>query len=69
MKLSGTLKFTDVEGGTWLFVTDDRRTFQLPKDPGAPAGTRVEIDGEPDPQGVSFQMGAPMLRVRNVRRL
>lgn len=69
MKLTGTLRHVDLEGGTWLLVGDDGRRFQLDRAPEQPSGSRVEVDGDPAPQMVSFQMAAPMLRVRTIRRL
>lgn len=69
MRFTGRLEQLTVEGGVWLLVTDDGRRLQLvppPKD--ASAGARVEVEGEVDSAGVSFQMAAPILRVRSLRR-
>jgi hypothetical protein len=69
MRFTGKLRHVDLEGGVWLLASDDGRQYQLvppPKD--LPEGTVVEVDGEADVAGVSFQMAAPLLRVRHLRR-
>lgn len=70
MTLLGTLRRMAIEGGTWLLVADDGRRFQLDSVPNdTQDGARVEVEGDARPQGVSFQMAAPMFAVRRLRRL
>lgn len=70
MHFTGKLRHLDLEGGVWLLASDDGRQYQLvppPKD--LPEGSAVEVDGEADAGGgFSFQMAAPILRVRHIRR-
>ncbi len=69
MTLTGTLRLLDLEGGTWLLLADDGRRFQLDPPPqGHASGERVEVDGDPEPARMSFQMAAPLLRLRGIRR-
>jgi hypothetical protein len=69
MRLTGKLKHLDLEGGVWLLAADDGRQFQLSPPPaGFSSGASVEVEGDADSQGVSFQMAAPLLRVRDIRR-
>jgi hypothetical protein len=66
----GRLEQLSVEGGVWLLVTDEGRRFQLTPPPSnAVSGVRAEIEGDEQPQGVSFQMTAPILRVHSWRRI
>jgi len=69
MKFVGTLRHLDVEGGVWLLSAENGRQYQLvPPPTGHAAGARVEVEGEADAGGVSFQMTAPILRVRSLRK-
>ncbi len=69
MKYVGKLERVDLEGGVWLLAASDGRRYQLPAPPaGIESGATVEVDGEPDTDGMSFQMAGPLLRVRSVRK-
>jgi hypothetical protein len=46
MKVKGTLKRTDIEGGHWTLQADDGEQYQLVgKVDGATDGQRVEVEG------------------------
>jgi hypothetical protein len=69
MKLTGTLRHYDLEGGVWLLAVEGGRQYQLSPAPrGLSSGEAVEVEGDPDAGGVSFQMAAPIFRVRSIRR-
>lgn len=69
MKLTGTLRHLDLEGGVWLLAVDGGRRYQLtPAPQDLVSGDAVEVEGEPDSAGVSFRMAAPIFRVRSIRR-
>lgn len=70
MRISGTLRYIDLEGGTWLLVGDDGRKYQLEAAPeGLAAGSRVEVDGEAQTDRMSFQMAGTPFRVKSARKL
>lgn len=70
MTIVGTLRRLSIEGGVWILVADDGRRFQLQPAPQSEReGARVELEGDPKPQGVSFQMAAPIFEVRRLRRV
>ena len=66
MKLSGTVRFRDVEMGVWVLEADDGKTYllaggdrKLKKD-----GASVEVEGEVDGNGVDFAMVGSRFVVR-----
>lgn len=70
-KLQGTLKKSDLEGGVWVFETDDGERYHpdglgsgLQRD-----GARLELEGEVDRGAVSIGMMGSVFRVKNARAL
>jgi hypothetical protein len=71
MKLTGTVRRSDLEGGLYQLHADDGVIYELDHQLDDALlrrdGARVEIDGTIDKQAVSFTMTGPRLRVRAVR--
>ncbi len=64
-KVSGTVRFRDLETGVWVLETDDGRTFQLGggdrklmRD-----GARVKVEGDVDETGMTSAMVGPRITV------
>lgn len=69
MKVTGTVRHLDLEGGAWVLFADDGRRFELmPAPPDLVSDTRVEVHGELA-DGMSMRMVGPGLRVTSLRRL
>ncbi|MBI3925694.1 MAG: hypothetical protein HY319_09150 [Armatimonadetes bacterium] len=71
MTLKGTLEKTDLEGGVWVFKTDDGGQYHLDglesrfqKD-----GKRLEVEGDIDRGGVSIGMMGAVFRVVSAREV
>ena len=71
MKLSGVVKFKDVETGVWTLVGDDGKTYQLDggdrkikKD-----GSRIEAEGTVDNDSMGIAMVGPRFVVKSYRFL
>ena len=69
MKLSGAVKFKDIETGHWVLEGDDGTTYllaggdrKIKKD-----GSRVEIDGDVDKDSMTSAMVGPRLVVKSYR--
>ncbi len=72
MKLRGTVRREDLEGGFMVLVAEDGRRYLLGGATKAlrQDGLRVELEGEVDPAGVTIGMtGEPVFRVRASRKL
>lgn len=61
MKLKGTIKRSDLEGGHWILVVDNGEQYQLNGAVGHPTdGQSVEVEGKADKNSMSFgMMGTP----------
>jgi hypothetical protein len=71
MKVTGTVEFVDLEGGTWRLNGDDGKRYTLlgaKSDLKAAKGARVEVDGTLD-EGFGIAMSGPQLRVSRIRKL
>ncbi len=69
MKLSGQVRFRDVETGVWVLEGDDGRTYllaggdrKIKKD-----GMRIEADGEVDDQSLTTAMVGPRFVVKSYK--
>jgi hypothetical protein len=70
MKVKGTIKKTDVEGGAWLLEGDDGEQYQLTgKIDGAKDGARVEIEGKVDKNAMGIGMMGAHLTVQKLTAL
>lgn len=69
-RLTGQVRFEDLEGGLWLLVAEDGTRYQLDGgDPGLRQdGQRVEVEGEVADDSMGFGMTGPILRVRGWSR-
>ena len=57
MKVKGTIKRSDLEGGHWLLDADDGQQYQLTgKVDGAKDGARVEVEGKVDKNAMGIGM-------------
>jgi len=71
MKVTGTVEFTDLEGGFWRLRADDGKRYTLlgaAAELRAAKGARVEIEGSLD-EGFGIAMAGPQLRVQRIRKL
>jgi hypothetical protein len=67
MKIKGTIRRTDVEGGHWVLDADGGERYQLVgKVDGAKDGLRAEVDGKVDKQAMGFAMLGPQLEVTKI---
>jgi hypothetical protein len=57
MKLKGTIRRSDLEGGHWILVVESGEQYQLTGELGnAKDGSSVEVEGKVDKGAVSFGM-------------
>lgn len=71
MKLTGTVEYRDLEGGTWQLRADDGKRYTLlgsRSELKSAQGARVEVEGSLD-DGFGIAMAGPQLRVSKLRRL
>lgn len=67
MKLVGTIKKSDLEGGLWLLDTG-KETYQLSgKLDGAKDGMKAEVEGKVDKGAMGFGMAGPQLVVSSIK--
>jgi hypothetical protein len=70
MKVKGTIKRTDVEGGAWLLQADNGEQYQLTgKVDGAKDGQRVEVEGNVDKNAMGFGMMGAHFAVQKLTAL
>ena len=67
-KLKGTLHHSDLEGGVWIFRSEDGRQFSLD---GLPKqlqvdGAHLELEGQ-EAQAMGFAMVGSVFQVRSAR--
>ena len=57
MKLKGTIRRSDLEGGHWVMQTEGGEQYQLTGEIGtAKDGMRAEVEGKVDKQAMGFGM-------------
>jgi hypothetical protein len=67
MKLKGTIRRTDVEGGHWVLHADNGDRYQLVGQvDGAKDGLHAEVEGKVDKQAMGFAMLGPQLVVAKI---
>ena len=70
MKLKGTIRHTDIEGGHWVLHVDGGDQYQLTGSLDAVKdGMRAEVEGKLDKQAVSFGMVGPHFTVQKLTAL
>lgn len=66
MKLVGTIKKSDLEGGHWVLVTGTGETYQLVGAKGVLAGQEVVVEGKMDRTAMGIGMTGPTFVVKKV---
>ena len=70
MKLKGTIRRSDLEGGHWVLKTDTGDQYQLAGElGGAKDGMRAEVEGKVDKQAMSFGMVGAQFAVSKLTAL
>jgi hypothetical protein len=68
MKLKGTIRRNDLEGGHWTIETDGGETYQLVgSTAGAKDGMKAEIEGKVDKQAMGIGMTGPHFKVEKLK--
>ena len=69
MKLKGTIRRSDLEGGQWVMQTEGGDQYQLTGEIStAKDGMRAEVEGKVDKQAMGFGMVGAQLRSREADR-
>ena len=68
-KLRGTVRKSDIEGGAWLLETADGDVYQLEGDITGIGPGRVEVEGKPASNMVSFQQQGALFRVSKFKSI
>ncbi len=67
MKLTGTIKRNDLEGGSWTLVTSAGETYTLTGTvTGAKDGMKAEVEGKVDKNAMGIGMMGPQLAVSKI---
>jgi len=67
MKLQGTIRRSDLEGGLWVLETDGGERYQLTGALGdAKDGLAAEVEGKVDKNAMGFGMTGPLLAVQKI---
>lgn len=70
MKLKGTLRRSDLEGGHWTLETDKGETYQLSGTlAGAADGAKAEVEGKVDKGAFGIGMMGPQFAVSKLTTL
>lgn len=70
MKLKGTIRRSDLEGGHWTLETDGGETYQLTGSlGGAKDGMKAEVEGKVDKGAMGFAMLGPQFEVQKLKSL
>lgn len=67
MKLKGTIRRSDLEGGHWVLETDNGDRYQLTGSvTGAKDGMAAEVEGNVDRNAMGIGMTGPQLNVQKI---
>jgi hypothetical protein len=70
MKLKGTIRKSDLEGGHWILVAENNDQYQLTGAlAGATDGSSVEVEGKVDKGAMSFGMMGATFTVSKITTL
>jgi len=70
MKLKGTIKRNDLEGGHWTLETDGGDTYQLTGAiKGVTDGMKAEVEGKVDEGAMGIAMTGPQFEVKKLTSL
>ena len=70
MKLKGTIRRNDLEGGHWTLETDDGDNYQLiGATQGCKDGLKAEVEGKVDRNAMGIGMTGPDFKVESIKTL
>ena len=70
MKITGTIRRSDLEGGHWVLKTDGGDQYQLTGAvDGVKDGMRAEVEGKVDKQAMGIGMMGPHFSVQKLKAL
>jgi hypothetical protein len=70
MKLKGTIRRSDLEGGHWVLEAEGGDRYQLTgATTGAKDGMRAEVEGKVDKNAMGFGMVGPQFAVQKITAL
>ena len=70
MKLKGTIRRNDLEGGHWVLEADGGDTYQLVGSlDGAKDGLKAEVEGKVDKGAMGIGMTGPHFTVQSIKAL
>ncbi|MGE0546507.1 MAG: hypothetical protein AB7O24_03485 [Kofleriaceae bacterium] len=70
MKLKGTIRRNDLEGGMWMLDAEGGESYQLTGAlDGAKDGIKAEVEGTVDRNAMGFGMSGPQFAVQKLRAL
>jgi hypothetical protein len=70
MKLKGTIRRSDLEGGHWILHVEGGEQYQLAGSlEGVKDGMRAEVEGKVDKQAMGFGMVGPHFTVQKLKAL
>ena len=70
MKLTGTIRRNDLEGGHWTIETDKGETYQLVGSVGTcKDGMKAEVEGKVDKNAMGIGMTGPHFTVDKIKAL
>lgn len=70
MKLKGTIRRNDLEGGHWTIETDGGERYQLVgATTGCKDGMKAEVEGKVDKNAMGIGMTGPHFTVEKIRAL
>lgn len=68
MKIKGTIRRNDLEGGHWVIETDKGETYQLVGAvDGAKDGMQAEVEGKVDKGAMGIGMTGPHFTVQSIK--
>ena len=70
MKLKGTIRRNDLEGGHWVIETDQGETYQLAGSvDGCKDGMKAEVEGKVDKGAIGIGMTGPHFTVQSIKAI
>lgn len=68
MKVKGTIRHSDLEGGHWTLEVDGGERYQLTGTvSGVKDGNKVEVDGKVEKDMMGIGMTGPQLNVKSIK--
>jgi hypothetical protein len=70
MKLKGTIRRSDLEGGHWILETDGGDNYQLVgSTSGCKDGMKAEVEGKVEKDAMGIGMTGPHFKVHSIKAL